>query len=307
MRSVVEEARPLSAPADVETTSWGFEEGDEIYRGRHALTFLGGGRRYEAYLAYDEELLTTVVVKILRPARVGDPRALDGLAAEFRALSWLNHPVIARAYDCILDGPRPHITLEYLDGPRLSTLIRKYGYLPVEQAVPLALQLCSALHYMHQRRWVHLDVKPRNIIMGGPPRLIDLSVARTLKEAAELDTIVGTDAYMAPEQCDPGGARVIGPPADVWGLGVVLYQSLATHLPFPSRDEGGCDYPQLEYEPYELMDEDVPLVIREIVSSCLRFDPAQRPSPKQISTALEPVMEALPRRLVLGSLRPGLG
>lgn len=290
-----------NASVEPEKTTWGFEEGDEIHPGRHALSLLGGGRRYEAYLAHDDELLTTVVVKILRPGRVDDAAARDGLAAEFAALTALNHPVIARGYECVLDGPRPHITLEYLEGPRLSTLIRKYGYLPVEQIVPLALQLCTGLHYMHARRMVHLDVKPRNIIMAAPPRLIDLSIARTFEQAAALDAIVGTDAYMAPEQCETQGG--VGPAADVWALGVVLHQSLATHLPFPSPDESGARFPQLEYEP-DLLPEDVPARIRELVASCLRFDPTERPSPSEIAAALEPMIAALPRRPVLGRLRP---
>lgn len=301
MRSSAVEVHPVR---ESEAASWAFAEGEQIYPGRHALSFLGGGRRYEAYLAYDEERLIPVVVKILRPDRAAESGALQGLASEFRALMSLNHPVIARGYESVLDGDRPHITLEYLEGPRLSTLIRKYGYLPIEQMVPLAVQLSAGLHYMHRRGYVHLDVKPRNIIMGAPPRLIDLSIARTLEEAAALDTIVGTDAYMAPEQCRPHGPSEVGPAADVWGLGVVLHQALATHLPFPSPKECGLQYPQLEYEPYELLDEGVPLRMREIVTACLRHNPADRPAPNEIATALEPLVAALPRRPVLGRLRP---
>lgn len=204
----------LSARAKDPDMSWGFEEGDEIRPGLHALKLLGGGRRYEAYLAHDEGLLALVVAKILRPSRAADAASLKGLAAEFEGLCALNHPVIARCFHATLTGDRPHITLEFLEGPRLSTLVRKYGPLPLEQLIPLAVQLCSALHYMHNQRITHLDVKPRNIIMGAPPRLIDLSIARSFEDAAALTVPVGTDAYMAPEQCDPTGAYSLGPAAD---------------------------------------------------------------------------------------------
>ena len=83
------------------------------------------------------------------------------------------------------DGPRPHLVLEHLEGPRLSQLLRKHGALPMEQLLPLALELASALHYLAGQDVVHLDVKPSNVIMGAPARLIDLSVTRDLKGRIE--------------------------------------------------------------------------------------------------------------------------
>jgi len=134
----------------------------------------------------------------------------------------LNHPVLLRCFDAVLDGSRPHVVLEHLEGPRLSTLLRKYGRLPMEQLLPLALEVCSALQYLSTEAVVHLDVKPSNIIMGAPPRLIDLSIARSIDEAVALDSSVGTDDYMAPEQCEPTAGSGPGPAADVWGLGVTI-------------------------------------------------------------------------------------
>ena len=96
---------------------------------------------------------------------------------------------------------------------------------------------------------VHLDVKPDNIVMGAPPRLIDLSVARTVEAAARLRRPVGTDSYMAPEQCDPARGPV-GPPADVFGLAATLYHAFAGVRPF-ARD-GGQRFPQLERDPAPL-------------------------------------------------------
>jgi len=123
-----------------EKSSWGFEEGDLIAPGRHATRLLGGGRRYEAYLAWDDALHALVVVKVLRPALVDDDATRAGLAGEAAVLASLAHPVIVRAFDAVLDGERPHLVLEYLDGPRLSTLVRRYGVI-VEQLLPLAIDL----------------------------------------------------------------------------------------------------------------------------------------------------------------------
>ena len=302
--------RPPSggAPAPRVTTDdrWGFEQGDEIYPGRHAVRLLGGGSRYWAYLACDDALYSLVVVKVLRPHRVEDSAALEGLAAEARNLRTLQHPVILRCFGSVLEGPRPHLVLEFLEGPRLSTLLRRHGPLALEQLVPLGVQLCSALHYMHSRRMLHLDVKPQNIIMGAPPRLIDLSIARTFARGRALELPVGTDAYMAPEQCDPVAAGGVGPEADVWGVGATLYEAVSRRRPFrdsPDTSADGGELPQLREEP-EPLPQSVPRALAEPILACLEAHPEDRPTPAELAANLETLLAALPRRPVLSRLKP---
>ena len=288
--------------------TWDLQEGDEIVPGRHTLKLLGGGNRYEAYLAWDEELLSTVVVKALRPNYVTSESALRTLASEATAVTTLNHPVLMRCFDAVLEGPRPHLVLEFLEGPRLSTLIRNQGFLALEQAIPLGVQLSSALHYMHRNEMVHLDVKARNIIMGAPPRLIDLSIARSFDDAARLDYPVGTDAYMAPEQVEPKLVGPVGPKSDTWGWGVTMYEAITGSLPFPKIDDDGDgerQFPQLYLEPRPF-DMDVPNALADIVMAAMERRPENRPTPAEIARALEPLVEAMPRRVVLSRLRPRL-
>lgn len=268
------------------------------------MRLLGGGRRYEAYLAWDDDLYALVAVKVLRPDRVDDGATLAGLRGEARVLDGLSHPVIVRSFAAATDGPRPHIVLEFLEGPRLSTLLRRYGVV-AEQLLPLALQMCSALHYMAVRGVVHLDLKPRNIIMAGPPRLIDLSVARRVEELAAIEGPIGTDAYMAPEQCVPARFGEIGPPADVWGLGVTLYEALTQRIPFPSPKQAGTRHPQVQTPPEPFGSRArVPPALAAAVTACLANDPAQRPSAAELAADLEPMVDALPRPR-LGMFRPG--
>ena len=296
----IERAAPEGAarPSETGDDGWRLEEGDLIALGRHAVKRLGGGHRYDAYLAWDDRLHALVVVKLVRPHLVEDAHTLEGLAGEARMLERLSHPVILRGFDAVLDGPRPHLVLEHLEGPRLSTLLRRYGRLPAEQLLPLALQLCSALHYMHAEGVVHLDVKPSNVIMGAPPRLIDLSVAMTLDDAAAERHSVGTDAYMAPEQCDSAEHGPIGPPADVFGLGVTLYRAASEGRPFSKGPEDPATpqerWPQLVEAPVRL-EAPVSEGVRKAIMRCLAFDPAERPTPAELAAELEPQLDALPK------------
>lgn len=283
------------------TDRWDLAPDDEIAPGRRIVEPLGRGERYETYLAFDDRLLSLVVVKVLRADRRTDRRALRGLADEIAMLDAIRHPVVVRGLDAQPDGDHPHVVLEHLEGPALSTLLRRHGPLPLPQLVPLAVQLGSALHYLRAEGLVHLDVKPRNIIMGAPPRLIDLSVARTVEQAARLDHPVGTDAYMAPEQCHPTGSHPVGPAADVWGLGATLFEAVAGRRAWPDADR----FPQCTDEP-AMLPADTPMPLVEAIFACLDRDPAGRPTPRQLVDAVEPLLASVPRRPVLSRLRPRL-
>jgi serine/threonine protein kinase len=190
--------------------------------------------------------------------------------------------------------------LEYLDGPRLSTLVRRYGVI-VEQLLPLALELCSALHYMHGRGFLHLDVKPRNVVMSTKPRLIDLSIAASIEEARATTEPVGTNAYMAPEQCDPERFSEIGPRTDVWGLGTTMYEALARRRPFAADED--VRFPQLTSRP-DPLSKDVPAALAEAIMACLEPRPDDRPSAAELAATVEPWAAALPGPR-LGLFRPG--
>jgi eukaryotic-like serine/threonine-protein kinase len=295
--------RPAAASPSAE--QWGFEEGDEIAPRLLAVRLLGGGERYETYLAWDEHLLSLVVVKVVRPHLADDERALRGLAAEVALVERLRHPVIVRGFGAVLDGPRPHVVLEHLEGPRLSRVIRKQGKLEPEQLLPLGLQLSAALHYLEEEGVAHLDVKPTNVILGAPARLIDLSIARPVEELRGVDHRIGTDAYMAPEQCDPRALGPMGAPADVWGMGATLFHGAAGHTPFPAGVRDGSReerYPQLRLEPAPLpssLDQEV----AELILACLAFEPERRPAAAEAAQALEGLVDALPQRPVLRRFR----
>jgi eukaryotic-like serine/threonine-protein kinase len=284
--------------------SWGLTEGDALTPELTALRRLGGGAAYEAWLAFDEITWSPVVVKLVRPDQVDDESTLRGLRREIEALELVRHPVVVRSLRSDLDDARPHVVLEHVDGPRLSTLVRRYGRLQEQQYLPLAIDVAAAIHYLRGLGWTHLDIKPSNVIMGSPARLIDLSVARPVEAAARLGSIIGTDAYMAPEQCRPGADwGEPSPASDVWGLGSTLFHAVAGHRAFddPDRDAGteGEQFPQLVQDPRPLPS-GTPAAVAEVIASCLDRDQSRRPRPHEIADALEPVLAGLPRGQLAG-------
>lgn len=284
-------------------SSWGFAEGDPITTELTAVRKLGGGSSYEAYLAFDEITYAPVVVKVVRPDQVRDGSSLRGLRREVEALASVNHPVVVRGLRHQLEGERPHLVLEQIDGPRLSSLLRRHGPLPPQQYLPLAIELASALHYLRHLGWTHLDIKPSNVIMAAPARLIDLSVARPIEAAAALDAEIGTDYYMAPEQCAPGERGRPGYASDVWGLGATVYEAVTGYRAFDKGDRQASDralrYPQLVDPPYELPD-GTPHEVEKILPACLEPNPADRPLPREIAEALEPVLDRQPKPRLAG-------
>ena len=286
-----------------EKQSWEFREGHEIAPGRTTLRPLGGGNRYEVYLVWDERRFSVMVAKVLRPDLVEAEHALRGLRREAEALDALSHPVLLRAFDAHIEGPYPHVVVEHLEGPTLKRLIKKSGPLPLEQVLPLGLHVASVIHYMAEEGWVHLDLKPDNLVMGIPPRVIDLSLARTIERAKRLSDYIGTNAYMPPEQCNPRGD--VGPPSDVWGLGATLFHAVAGKVPFRRPRSRADDapledrFPQLEDEPRP-WPRRVPEPLSEAILACLEKDPARRPTARELALMLQPLVAELPAKLVLG-------
>jgi serine/threonine-protein kinase len=296
-------AEPI--PLKPKRATWGFVEGDALADGRYVLRPLGGGSLCEVWLAWDERLLSLVVAKILRPDQVHEARARADLEREAALLARLAHPVLLRGFGAALDAPRPHLVLEHVEGPTLVTLVRRYGPLPMVQLLPIALHLSAVLHYLAGEGVVHLDLKPGNVVVNVTPRLLDLGIALPLERAARLNRAIGTDSYMAPEQCAPGAGRgTVGPAADVWALGATLSYAACGEVPFP-RAEGArhspdpaVRFPQLNGLAPRLPD-DVPPALTDLLARMLDPDPARRPAARQVSEALEPLVTGLPTQVVL--------
>ena len=281
--------------------------GTEVAPGYRLIEHIARGRALDVHDAWSDLRGTRCIAKMLRPDRAGDASAARRLLAEGRLIRRLSHPHIVRGYEA-LTAPRPLVVMETLTGRTLAHLIDESPRrLPVTEIAHLGLHLGSAIRYLHGEGWLHLDLKPSNVVAeAGRAKLIDMSVARRPGRAP---AGVGTWCYMAPEQVE-GGA--LGPPADVWGLGVVLYEATTGQSAFdptssgPTRDpssysSSGSDTGK---RPYRQIDGPPPPVRRlrrapaplvALIDACLRPDPTRRPTVEGVLRALEP-LAGLPRR-----------
>lgn len=196
------------------------EPGAEIAPGYEVIRHMRRGRALDVYDVWSQELGSRCIVKAVRPERADDDGARQRLLDEGRRLEAMRHPHIVRGYET-LEEPGPLVVMETLTGATLGFLIESTSEpMTVESVAHLGLQLGSAVRYLHARQILHLDLKPANIVAEGTrAKVIDLSVARS---PGYIHGGVGTWCYLAPEQATDGH---VGPAADVWGIGVVLFEA----------------------------------------------------------------------------------
>lgn len=289
--------------SDERRTTWGLRRGDEIDPALVVIDDLGGGSRYEVFSAWDRLLFCKVAVKVLRPDRLDSERSLASFEREAVLAASVEHPNLVRLLRWSPTPERPHIVLELIDAPTLGALLEREEQVSVPETVLLAIRMLAALHYLHSRGVLHLDVKPSNVTTGDPPRLLDLSIARFAPHGVRLRHSIGTPQYMAPEQCTHD---LVGPSADIFGLGATLYEALTGMAPFRAGDDGAeareDRYPQLAEDPHpigELMPA-CPADLAAFVMACLDRDPARRPrSAVDAAVALHRVLERMGHEAIL--------
>ena len=256
--------------------------GREIAPGYEVIEHLRRGQALDVYDVWSEERACRCVVKTLRPSRMRDPEARRRLLTEGRLLCGLTHPHIVRAYE-VHEQPAPAVVMETLVGETLAHMIHERGVrLTVEQIAHLGLHLGAAIRYLHTHGYLHLDLKPSNVISEcGRAKLIDLSVARPPGQAP---AGVGTWCYLAPEQAR---GDELGPSADVWGIGVVLFEAVTGQPAFDDDSAAGDEYPQVT-RPARRVEEvrAVPPALADLIAACLAPDPGRRPGLAAVMASL---------------------
>ncbi|MGW1680683.1 serine/threonine-protein kinase [Saccharopolyspora sp. NPDC002376] len=256
--------------------------GQELAPGYLVIEHIRRGESYDTYDAWSVQRYSRCFVKVVRPDFADDREIVESLAFEGKLLLACTHPYIVRAYEIVAaaDGS-PVLIMETLGGATLDSLLddgkRK---LTVHELGHLGQQLCSAIRYLHDRGYLHLDLKPGNIIAEfGRARVLDLGLARP---PGPRRGGAGTPRCMAPEQARGG---LVGPPADAWGIGLVLYESATGIQPFdvPEPDE----YPQLTTTaPPVRSARRLPKPLADSIDGCLHPQPDQRPTLQRLHELL---------------------
>jgi tRNA A-37 threonylcarbamoyl transferase component Bud32 len=197
------------------------------------LSPVGQGGMGVVYRALDTRANETVAIKMLHPRAFRDRQARERFTREIRILRQLEHPHIVRIIDDAQDDKLQYFTMEFITGPNLLAFADSLDLLPLEHAVLLVGQICSALHHAHKLGIIHRDLKPTNVIIqdGKRAKLLDFGLAREQEDAALTlpGQALGTAAYMAPEV---GRGESAGPAADIYALGCLFFQLATGRLPF---------------------------------------------------------------------------
>ena len=254
---------------------------------------LGAGGMGEVYRARDTKLGRDVAIKALPESFAADPERLARLRREAQVLASLNHPNIAHVYGLEDHGGAPALVMELVPGDDLAARIAR-GPIPLAEALPIARQIAMALEAAHDQAIVHRDLKPANIKVSdeGVVKVLDFGLAKAFApegtsgagdamnsptltaRATELGVILGTAAYMAPEQAR---GRPVDRRADMWAFGVVLYEMLTGRRAFEGGDVTEVlasvikDTPPLDALPPE-----TPPAIRKLLTRCLQKDRTER-------------------------------
>jgi Protein kinase domain len=287
-----------TASSQASSPARGFTPGSMIGDRYRVVSLLGRGGMGEVYGADDLKLGQRVALKFL-PARHGKNQSWrDGFYAEVRLARQVSHPNVCRVYDVGESDGRLFLSMEFVDGEDMASLLRRIGRLPDDKAVEIAQQLCSGLAAAHRSGVLHRDLKPSNVMIDGKgrARITDFGLAIPSEEADTRSGAAGTPGYLAPELFTGGVASV---QSDLYSLGLVLYELFTGKKAFDASNVAELYRKQTETNPTppsNVVKNFDPAVERAILR-CLDRDPAERPrSALSIAAALpggDPLASAL--------------
>jgi serine/threonine-protein kinase len=266
----------------------GFTPGTVLAGRYRVVGLVGRGGMGEVYRADDLKLGHPVALKFLPRALAEDPVRRERFFAEVRITRQLSHPNICRVYDIAEFEEQHFLSMEFIDGEDLASLIRRIGHLSNQKALEIARQLFAGLAAAHEHGVLHRDLKPANIMIDGHGRvrITDFGIAVAAGEETQETDIAGTPPYMAPEQLSGKGATVR---SDIYALGLILYEVTCGKSAFTARTLAELREQKEGLTPRAPSDirEGVDPILERIITRCIDRDPRARPdSVNQLAAAL---------------------
>jgi serine/threonine-protein kinase len=264
---------------------------DGVLDGRYRLEGeIARGAIGAVWRAVDTFTGGSVAVKMLRPEAAEQPELVRTFRAEFELLAAVNHPSVVRPHRLVDTGETLAIVMDLVEGEDLRRRVRRDGPVPPAIAANIVAQVADALAYLHEHGIVHADVKPGNLVVpadGGPVRLVDFGVARREDDSPPA-SIHATPEYAAPEVV---GGTTPSPTADVYALGIVLFELLCGRSPF--RGGGPLQVLRRHGMCAAVPPPGLPPIVWPVIEECLSPDPARRPEARLVAARLRGVEPAL--------------
>jgi tRNA A-37 threonylcarbamoyl transferase component Bud32 len=239
----------------------------------------GRGAMGIVYKAIDRETSECVALKVLKPEVADDEIIMQRFKNELRIARKITHKNVCRIYEFTHLGTRPCISMEFVEGETLRSLLNRLGTFGIRSAVDIARQICSGLREAHAQGVVHRDLKPENLMIDrhGTVKIMDFGVARLFAAGtvSTLGMFVGTPAYMAPEQVE---SRATDHRADLYSFGLIFYEMLTGSTVFKADTPMSLAYKQVHEgpKPPRELDPNIPEDVQNLILRCLEKEPERR-------------------------------
>ncbi len=290
-----------SSPSSESFDEGRFLPGTLVAERYRIIGILGRGGMGEVYRATDLVLGQQVALKFLPEASLSNPGTLARFHSEVRIARQVSHPNVCRVYDIGAVAGQPYISMEYVDGEDLGSLLRRIGRLPNDKAVEMSRKLCAGLAAAHDKGVLHRDLKPANVMIDGRGQLLitDFGLAGIASQIQGAEIRNGTPAYMAPEQLS---GKEVSVRSDIYSLGLVLYEMFAGKRAYEASTLAEMTRLREESAPPSLVSlvRDLDPAVERVVMRCLNTDPQNRPASALAVAAALPGGDPLAAALAAG-------